>query len=496
MSGEGVYDAFDQLIAKVIETFDARKQIDRRPLSLKLERHRTPTSVLSFPGKVLADEKSRRLFIADSNHNRIVVVSLDDSSVLEVIGSGEIGLSDGDYTTATFNHPQGMALDGDTLFVADTENHALRSVDLAKRNVTTIAGTGKQSRQHVTFGGQGKQVALNSPWDLTVHGGMLYIAMAGPHQLWKMNPKTGGITPYAGSGREGRIDGRLAEAALAQPSGLTTDGKRLYFADSEVSAIRSADLDPNGEVRTIVGEDLFEFGDRDGKGTEVRLQHPLGVVFHDGWLYITDTYNNKIKRVSPNNQTSETFAGTGHGDLRDGKTAAFDEPAGISYAAGKLYVADTNNHVIRTVDLKTRQVDTLMLKGMEKLVSRSRGSKFNGEIIELPAQSVEPGAASLTVQLDLPAGYKLNPLAPSAIGVSIDPNQAGDVFRNPKLPITVPVKIESDTNLRVDFTLYYCESEKETVCYFKEARLNIPIVVRKGAGSSKLQAAYKLRIQA
>src|SRR5713101_6139608 len=144
MSGEGVYTQFDRYIAKVIETFDAKKMIDRRPLNLKLERQRAPASVLAFPGKVLADEKSKQLYIADSNHNRIVVVSLDDSSVTEVIGSGEIGLSDGSFETAAFNHPQGMALDGSILYVADTENHALRAIDLGKRTVTTIPGTGEQ----------------------------------------------------------------------------------------------------------------------------------------------------------------------------------------------------------------------------------------------------------------------------------------------------------------------------------------------------------------
>src|SRR6185503_20979516 len=118
-----------------------------------------------------------QLFIADSNHNRIVVAALEDSSVKEVIGSGEIGLIDGGFDQAAFNHPQGMALDGNTLYVADTENHAIRAVDLVKRTVTTIAGTGQQSQRLVTFGGQGKETILNSPWDLTVQNGILYIAM-------------------------------------------------------------------------------------------------------------------------------------------------------------------------------------------------------------------------------------------------------------------------------------------------------------------------------
>lgn len=501
MSGEGVYAQLDGIIAKVVETFDAKKMIDRRPLNLKLERHRTPTSVLAFPGKVLADEKSKQLFISDSNHNRIVVVSLDDSSVKEVIGGGQIGLADGTFETATFNHPQGMALDGSTLYVADTENHAIRAIDLAKKTVATIAGTGEQLQRRITFGGQGKDTPLNSPWDLTVQNGILYIAMAGPHQLWQMNPKTGGIAPYAGSGREARIDGPLAEAALAQPSGITSDGKKLYFADSEVSAIRSADLDPQGRVETIVGEDLFEFGDRDGKGSAVRLQHPLGVVYSDGWLYVADTYNNKIKRVSPKDRTSETFVGTGENGMRDGDHATLDEPGGVSVASGKLYVADTNNHLIRVADLKTRRLETLQIKGLEKL-RPPRTRQFSGETVELPVQAIEPGDATLTLEIELPAGYKLNALAPTALTVIVPENQivnpaAGpqQTFSRPSFPVTVPIKVgEGEATIRADFVVYYCEATKESLCFFKEARVSIPVKAQKGAGNRKLTASYKLRV--
>jgi thiol-disulfide isomerase/thioredoxin len=500
VSGEGIYEQFDKLIGKIVESFTAKGQMDRRPLKLKLERHRAPTSMLAFPGKVLADEKSKQLFIADSNHNRIVVASLEDYSVKEVIGAGGAGMDDGGFDEASFNHPQGMAFDGGVLYVADTENHAIRAVDFEKRTVATIAGTGEQARHYITFGGQGRQVPLNSPWDIVLHEGMLYIAMAGPHQLWRMNPKTGGIAPYAGSGRENIVDGPLADAALAQPSGITTDGRLLYFADSEVSAIRSASLNPDGNVETIVGEGLFEFGDRDGRGAQVRLQHPLGVVYHADTLYVADTYNNKIKRISPKEKSAETFAGTGEGGLSDGDRATFDEPGGVSVAFGKLYVADTNNHAIRVVDLKTKRVETLQLKGLEKLRPQARSKEFMGDVVELPAQSIEPGDATLTLQLDLPRGYKLNAQAPSALSLASPQKQvvsfasgAEQTFRNPHFPINVPIKVaEGEATIKADFLIYYCESAKESLCYFKEARMSIPVKAKKGTGNGKLTATYKL----
>ena len=490
LSGEGIYEAFDKLIARVIEEFDAKKQIDRRPLALRLERSLAPTSMLAFPGKVLADEKSKQLFIADSNHNRIVVVSLADSSIKEVIGTGEIGMNDAAFEGASFNHPQGMAFDGHVLYVADTENHAIRAVDFDKRTVATIAGTGEQARRIDQLGGQGKQTPLNSPWDLVLNDGMLYIAMAGPHQLWRMNPKTGGAAPYAGTGREDRIDGPLDRSALAQPSGITTDGKKLYFADSEVSSIRSADLNPDGNVETIVGEGLFDFGDRDGKGPTVRLQHPLGVAYHDGTVYVADTYNNKIKVVSPKDKSSQTFLGSGEGGLRDGERALFDEPGGLSVANGKLYIADTNNHAIRVADLKSRRVETLQLKGLEKLRPRAKVQRFAGQTIEVPEQSVDPGEATLTLRLELPPGFKLNPQAPSA--VSIGAGGGEQTFRNPKFPLTVPVKIsDGGAVIKADFVIYYCETEKESLCYFKEARLSLAVKATKGANNHSLAATYK-----
>ena len=199
-----------------------------------------------------------------------------------------------------------------------------------------------------------------------MHGGILYIAMAGIHQLWSLDPEAGQVLPYAGNGREAPVDGPLLSASLDQPSGITTDGNVLYFADSEASAIRTADLDSSGRVSTIVGQDLFVFGDVDGTGDGVRLQHPIGIHYHDGVLYIADTYNNKVKRVFPQTRSVLTMLGTGEPGYLDGEAgeALFHEPGDVSVADGKLYVADTNNHAIRVADLETGEVSTLELKGL------------------------------------------------------------------------------------------------------------------------------------
>ena len=358
--GEITFDAFDRVIRDMITEFEGRGTLDRTPIP-GLSAHKEEGGTLSFPSKIIADEKGSRLFVSDSNHNRVLSISLD-GKILDVIGGGDVGLEDGDYADAKFHHPHGLTLSGDSLYVADTENHAIRRIDLRERRVETIAGTGEQAR---TFhdGGVGS-VALNSPWDLTCLDGMLYIAMAGFHQLWVMHLESGYVGPFAGSGREGIKDGSLRNAMLAQPTGIDTDGDTIYFADSETSAVRTATRGESGKVNTLVGTGLFDFGDKDGVGDRALLQHVQGVCWHEGMLYVTDTYNNKIKRIEPLTQAVVSFTGLGDTGFEDGPARAvlFYEPEGLAIANGKMYIADTNNHAIRVAILSTGSVSTLELK--------------------------------------------------------------------------------------------------------------------------------------
>lgn len=361
VSGEGNYELLDQVISELVAEAKAKGILDESPLGVALERAKARASLLSFPGKILADEAGKRLFIADSNNNRIVIATLD-GRVLEIAGSGEVGQDDGPFNRARFNHTQRMALIRDTLYVADTENHLIRKLDLQARSVETLAGTGSQARRS-NEAGIGRQVALNSPWDLVWGDGLLYIAMAGPHQIWVMDPASREIGPFAGTGREALEDGLRWEAGFAQPSGITSLGRCLFVADSEVSAIRVIDLETD-RVSTLVGLDLFEFGDRDGVAEAVRLQHPLGIHAFNGMLYVADTYNHKIKVLSQTTRSCASVVGTGRPGFADGQPRQFYEPGGLWACNGSLWVADTNNHAIRVVDLGTHEVRTLTLTGL------------------------------------------------------------------------------------------------------------------------------------
>jgi DNA-binding beta-propeller fold protein YncE len=388
------------VLQKGIQYYQAKKLLDPQPLKFDLERDKEKPTALRFPGKILADEPGNRLFISDSNHNRIVIATLD-GSLIDTIGNGEIGQGDGDFKSATFNHPQGCALSGETLYVADNENHMLRKVDLKAKTVVTIAGTGVQASNpwpgfvpgtpavRQRWIGPAATTELTSPWALWATKSELFIAMAGSHQIWRMTLDEKEIGPYAGNAREDIVDGPLlpkepyrAGSSFAQPSGLSADNNWLYVADSEGSSIRKVPLHKGTlEVGTVVGSDhlaqghrLFAFGDADGPRSTAKLQHCLDVDYLDGKLYVADTYNHKIKVVNARTGETKTLAGTGKPGAADAP-AQFHEPAGVAHAKGKLYVADTNNHLIRTIDLASGKVSKLAIQGLTPPGSEQTVSK-------------------------------------------------------------------------------------------------------------------------
>jgi thiol-disulfide isomerase/thioredoxin len=370
LAGEGNRDVLDELISKLIQQNQEKGTINPQELNITLEKQRHPSvTPLAFPGKVLATSKG--LFVADSGYHRIVM-STFEGEVLHLIGTGESGLKNGPLNEATFFAPQGMAFDEEKqiLYVADTENHVIRRIDLVRQIVETIAGTGQKSRNissHTSSdGGAALETAINSPWDLVKVKNKLYIAMAGSHQIWEMDLVNGIIKTYAGTGAEACIDGSLSESIFAQPSGICTDGQELYIADSEGSTIRGVGL-VEPLVRTICGSgELFGFGDSDGQGNEVKLQHCLGIEYANNFLWVADTYNHKIKLVSPSTGNCQTILGDGSLGLQDGQgqNTRFSEPSGLSIFNSCMFIADTNNHAIRRVDLKYLQVITLQFKGL------------------------------------------------------------------------------------------------------------------------------------
>ena len=339
LPGEGHRDDLDRLIAALLEIGRQQGQLADGPLPVRPEVQHPLTSGLSFPGKILADREGGRLFIADSNHNRVLITDWD-GEILDVLGSGA-GIQDGSYEDARFHHPQGLALLGNALYIADTENHAVRRADLAGFQIATALGNGMIGFDR-HGGHRGREQMLNSPWDLAFLEGKLYIAMAGLHQIWMYDPKLEIAEVAIGTGRENIADNAARKAALAQPSGLAASADTLYFADSETSAIRQF-TPRTGLVNTLVGKGLFTFGDVDGDTAQALMQHPLGVAVEKEQLYVADTYNHKIRRIDLRTGEVSTVVGLGNpGRVIDDKLALY-EPGGLSVSGNDLFIADANN---------------------------------------------------------------------------------------------------------------------------------------------------------
>lgn len=501
-AGEGRYDLLDRTIASTVEQFRKRGELNLTPLNLTLERAAVTPQPLAYPGKVLAQDG--KLYIADSNHNRIVVAD-QEGKVLEVIGSGAALLRDGTYSEAAFHNPQGLALQGDYLFVADTNNHALRAINLRTRSVATLAGDGTQAPWRST-GGSGRKARLSSPWDVLSHGDYLYLAMAGTHQIWRYQRSNQKVEVFAGDGSEARRDGDLYSSAFAQPSGLAlaqADGKEyLLVADSEISCIRRIELEDaaqrRGRVTTLAGGDLFEFGDKDGVGDAVRLQHPLGVVTESGkgnTALLADTYNGKIKRLDwKTGQVNTVYAG------------GLDEPGGLSLDGTALFVADTNNHRIQKLNLQTGQATPINLTGLNPPAARLAQAQAllpgAAPAVQLAgaAQKLAPSSqAQLLVDIRLPAGFKLNLAAPQqatikVTGTGLKASVTTLKGAAVKLPLRVPVQTGSSGQgtLQVSVFINYCSEGDGAICKAERVQQTLTYQVAAGGSTSLRSATVQL----
>jgi DNA-binding beta-propeller fold protein YncE len=346
----------------LLEKHEKSHTLAREPIKIVATLQKSNTA-LSFPGKISISKG--RIAISDSNHNRIIITDLC-GKIERVVGSGKIGLVDGKFSDASFFRPQGVAWKDDQIFVADTENHALRIIDLQKNQVVTLVGTGKQG-SWMSSGGIGKETAISSPWDVAIKDNLVFIAMAGNHQIWTYDINTKLVRPFVGSGHENIIDGNRMQAQLAQTSGVFVYEDIIYFADSETSSIREMDLKTN-YVRTIVGQGLFVFGYRDGQTNEALFQHPLGLCVTSNKIFVADTYNSALRMIDLKDEKVLTIIGK-HGtdgicklDDPTCDTLGLYEPSDVEFYEDKLYICDTNNHLIRVYDLKTNVLKTLDIR--------------------------------------------------------------------------------------------------------------------------------------
>ncbi|XP_034563212.1 NHL repeat-containing protein 2 [Notolabrus celidotus] len=540
--GEGHSNKLTLFTDITLRYYREKGQLKAHTVGVKLYRDSLPPSILSFPGKVAVDDRRKRLAIADTGHHRILVVTVT-GHLEHVIGGLESGKQDGDLSEASFNSPQGVAIKGDIVYVADTENHLIRKIDLLEQRVSTLAGVGSQGTDK-EGGAMGPEQPISSPWDVTLGsaGGdednVLWIAMAGTHQIWALfladgklpkgsESKVGTCIRWAGSGNEeNRNNSYPHKAGFAQPSGLALAPEEpwscLYVADSESSTIRTLAL-KDGAVKLLVGGErdpmnLFAFGDVDDKGVGAKLQHPLGVAWapEQSLLYVADSYNHKFKVVDPKTKTCSTLAGTGvAGDIMGPEfdKSCFNEPGGLCVGdSGKLlYVADTNNHQIKVLDLTSKTVSLfpVSMDCTDSVPSKPSGPTKAPKLPksaprkEMPAVTVSAGQTLvMSLTLLLPEGTKLTEEAPSCWTLSAEGNEwllGGQVVTGSILdlskPLTISTKLPADikdSNCNPSLTLgvwvYYC-LETNNTCMMKAASFTQPLQISATHGDGVVTVA-------
>jgi hypothetical protein len=324
-SGELTAEEMGAEIERIAVDAESRGTLVRGPdpLKVSLPRHQ---GTLRFPTRAVLD--AGRLWVSDTGHGRVLECSWDAGTATASIVAEHAG----------FVEPRGLASLGGHMHVADRRGQAVWRLDGTER--ARVAGTGRLGGGLVVAG-QADRADLRSPWGLASVGGRLAISMAGTHQLWMLDPGRGDIALLAGNGGEDVRDGTLTGASLAQPTGLAPmPVGALAFADCESSAVRVLS---SGSVVTLVGTGLFEFGDRDGTGDEVLLQHCEDVAFHEGYLSVADTYNDRMKQVDPATRECAPWPGAA------GEKGELREPAGVWSDGSTLLVADTGHHRVVSI---------------------------------------------------------------------------------------------------------------------------------------------------
>ncbi|MGA6992513.1 MAG: hypothetical protein WBX50_01310 [Candidatus Deferrimicrobiaceae bacterium] len=295
------------------------------------------------------------LFVCDTGNHTVRNVTQSGVVTTPAGSPGTAGFADGTGAAALFSSPSGigtLAGGSSVFFVADTENHVIRQVT-ASGVVSTVAGNPPR------FGGTdgaGAAARFDGPAGVAVIGDNVFVADTNNHTIRKVTP-AGVVTTIAGAaGVPGSTDGSGTAARFLFPGGIATVAGDLYVADSQNHTIRKVTV--AGLVTTIAG-DPGQTGSVDGTGTSARFNNPQGIVALGGDLYVTDTGNHTIRKVTTAGVVDTLAGSPGTPGSADGIAAArFNSPLGIAFVGTNLFVADSGNHTIRRVTTPAGDVDT------------------------------------------------------------------------------------------------------------------------------------------
>src|SRR6266550_648185 len=322
-------------------------------------------------GYGLAVDTSGNLFIADTANNVIREVVATTGIIQTVASNGTYGYGGdgGAATSATLSSPYGIFVDASgNLFIADSGNNVIREVVAATGIIQTVAGNGTYG--YGGDGGAATSATLSSPYGIFVDAsGNLFIADSGNNVIREVVAATGIIQTVAGNYNLGSAysgdGGAATSATLSYPYGIFVDASgNLFIADSGNNVIREV-VATTGFIQTVAGNNFYSYGGDGAAATGAQLNSPAAIASDAaGNLFIVDQYNNVIREVVATTVIIQTVAGNGTygygGDGGAATSATLDYPYGVSIdASGNLFVADTNNCVIREVVAATGLIQTV-----------------------------------------------------------------------------------------------------------------------------------------
>ena len=345
-----------EYIGKLVKDHKAKKTLNEKPLQFELASSGEGDSPLFFPGKVLADAAQqapvhRRQHATTASSSPTWTARRSPSPAPASAGNDGRHVRQGHASAIR----KGMALDGDTLYVADRKNHLIRALDLK-------AADGQDGRRHRRAGARRPRqrrrrpckTGLNSPWDLLLHGRTLYIAMAGHHQIWTFDLAKNTVAPYAGNGRE-NIARRPARRRVASPSRAAwpPTARRCTSPTAKSAPSAPCRWTATGEVKTHRRRGPVRVRRRGRR----RRQGPPAARPRRRLPRRQALRGRHLQQQDQGDRPGEAHVhDVPAASRRLADRPMFNEPGGLSFAGGKLYVADTNAHRIRVVDLKTKAV--------------------------------------------------------------------------------------------------------------------------------------------
>jgi len=345
-------DAAQAVRAQVSEHLTAssvQKSVDK---SISSHRHSIAKTSFNSPQSITTD--GLNMYVADTNNHKIRIIEIATGRVSTLAGSGVKGDSDGVGKSASFNYPRGVVVDDSHLYVTDTGNHVIRKINLVSGQVITLAGSGEVGRADKI----GAEASFNSPRGIAIRGKELFVADYYNRSIRKVDIETGRVTNALHEQNWWRWSSSEDELLPYFPGSIAIDDDTLYVADYDNHTIRKIQIS-SGKMDILAGSGRP--GSLAGIGEAASFHYPCEIAIIGDALYVADSGSHAIRKIEMTSGKVAQLTGLGANGM--GEDVTFNTPFGITPYGNKLFIADQGDHNIYQIDLTNRMVDTMAGSG-------------------------------------------------------------------------------------------------------------------------------------